>query len=47
LSFDRVQPLVEGHDRRLGRGRVIGEARSVRRAPFREDLSLHLLDLPF
>ena len=47
LPLERVEPLVEGGDRRLGRRGIVGEAGGVGRTAAREDLALHLLDLPF
>src|SRR6185369_12946446 len=47
LPLERIEALVERRDRRLGGGRLVGEAGGVGRAALREDLPLHLLDLPF
>ena len=46
LPLERIEPLVERHHRRLGGGGIVGEARGVGRPALRENLALHLLDLP-
>jgi hypothetical protein len=46
LPLERIEPLVERGDRRLGRRRFVGEASRVGRAAAREDLPLNLLELP-
>ena len=45
LPLERVEALVEAHHRRLGRGRVVGEAGGVGRLALWEDAPLHLVDL--
>jgi hypothetical protein len=45
LPFESVEPLIERDHRRLGGSRLVRETRCVRRAPPREDLPLHLLQL--
>ena len=47
LPLQRVEPLVERRDRRLGRRRLVGKAGGVRRPAARKHLALDLLDLPF
>jgi hypothetical protein len=47
LPFEGIEPLRQRHDRRLGRGGVIGKARRVRGASLGKYLPLHLLDLAF
>jgi hypothetical protein len=47
LLLERVEPLVEAQDRRLRRGRIVGEPGSVGGLALREQLALHLLDLLF
>ena len=46
LPLERIEPLVEADHRRLGRGGVVGEARSVGRPALGEDPPLQLIDLP-
>src|SRR6185503_3695317 len=45
LPLERVEPLVEGHHRRLGRGGIVGIARGVGRAALGVDPALKLVDL--
>jgi hypothetical protein len=47
LPFERVEPLRDGGDRRLGCRGIVEEPRGVCWPPLGEDLALHLLDLLF
>ena len=47
LPLQRIQSLIEGGDRRLGGGGIVGEAGGVGRPALGKDLPLDLLHLPF